>query len=118
MLLEDVVDLGNSDLYHLNRRGMAAYMGKDVSKLKAKGGGKWKYMSEADMLKYSEKFSPYRYAFLICLPCEAAGCASLITALVGRCSCGICGALKTLTSMQFKGRKSTTKLQFISEGSK
>jgi DNA-3-methyladenine glycosylase II len=41
---------------------MAAYMGKDVSKLKAKGGGKWKYMSEADMLKHSEKFAPYRYA--------------------------------------------------------
>jgi DNA-3-methyladenine glycosylase II len=40
---------------------MAAYMGKDVSKLKAKGGGKWKYMSEADMLKHSEKFAPYRY---------------------------------------------------------
>ena len=25
---------------------MAAFMGKDVKKLKAKGGGKWKYMSE------------------------------------------------------------------------
>ena len=25
-------------------------MGRDVSKLKAKGGGKWKYMSEKDML--------------------------------------------------------------------
>ncbi len=37
-------------------------MGKDVSKLKAKGGGKWKYMSEADMLKHSEKFAPYRFA--------------------------------------------------------
>lgn len=24
---------------------MAAFMGKDVGKLKAKGGGKWKYMS-------------------------------------------------------------------------
>lgn len=35
-------------------------MGKDVSKLKAKGGGKWKYMSEKDMLEMSEKFSPYR----------------------------------------------------------
>lgn len=43
-----------------NRRGMAAFMGKDVKKLKAKGGGKWKYMSEQDMLKHSEKFAPYR----------------------------------------------------------
>lgn len=39
---------------------MAALMGKDVKKLKAKGGGKWKYMSEADMLAYSGKFAPYR----------------------------------------------------------
>lgn len=36
-------------------------MGKDVAKLKAKGGGKWKYMSENDMLDLSAKFSPYRY---------------------------------------------------------
>ena len=42
------------------QRGMAAYLGKDVSKLKAKGGGKWKYMSEQDMVAYSEKFAPYR----------------------------------------------------------
>ena len=42
------------------QRGMAAYVGKDVSKLKAKGGGKWKYMSEQDMLMHSEKFAPYR----------------------------------------------------------
>lgn len=45
-----------------NRRGMAAFVGRDVSKLKAKGGGKWKYMSEKDMLDISAKFSPYRYA--------------------------------------------------------
>lgn len=38
---------------------MAALLGKDVKKLKAKG-GKWKYMSEADMLAYAEKFAPYR----------------------------------------------------------
>lgn len=44
-----------------HRRGMAAFTGKDVKKLKARGGGKWKYMSEQDMLKYSEKFAPYRY---------------------------------------------------------
>lgn len=32
------------------RRGMAAFIGKDVKKLKAKGAGKWKYMSEQDMV--------------------------------------------------------------------
>jgi DNA-3-methyladenine glycosylase II len=42
------------------QRGMAAYIGKDVSKLKAKGGGKWKYMSEKDMLDIANKFAPYR----------------------------------------------------------
>lgn len=36
-------------------------MGRDVSKLKAKGGGKFKYMSESDMLELAEKFRPYRY---------------------------------------------------------
>jgi DNA-3-methyladenine glycosylase II len=46
---------------------MAAYVGKDVSKLKAKGGGKWKYMSEEDMLKFSEKFSPYRFVSIFFL---------------------------------------------------
>ncbi|KAI9696932.1 MAG: 3-methyladenine DNA glycosylase [Candelina mexicana] len=45
------------------QRGMAAYMGKDVSKLKAKG-GKWKYMPEKDMLKHSERFAPYRSLFM------------------------------------------------------
>ena len=35
-------------------------MGRDVAKLKNKG-GKWKYMSEEDMLKISAKFAPYRY---------------------------------------------------------
>ena len=43
------------------RRGMAAYLGKDINKLKAKGGGKWKYLSEKEMLDHSAKFSPYRY---------------------------------------------------------
>ena len=42
------------------QRGMAAYAGKDVAKLKAKGSGKWKYMSEQDMLDISAKFAPYR----------------------------------------------------------
>ncbi|KAL9134175.1 MAG: hypothetical protein Q9175_004642 [Cornicularia normoerica] len=46
------------------QRGMAAFMGKDVRKLKAKGRGKWKYMSEQEMIKLSEKFAPYRSVFM------------------------------------------------------
>ncbi|KAI9883602.1 MAG: hypothetical protein M1823_004617 [Watsoniomyces obsoletus] len=46
------------------QRGMAAYLGKDVSRLKAKGGGKWKYLSEKDMLEHSAKFAPYRSLFM------------------------------------------------------
>jgi len=46
------------------QRGMASFMGKDVGKLKAKGGGNWKYMSEKDMLEGSEKFRPYRSLFM------------------------------------------------------
>lgn len=44
---------------------MAAYVGRDVNKLKAKGGGKFKYMSEKDMLEIAAPFSPYR--FVLCL---------------------------------------------------
>ena len=36
-------------------------MGRDVNKLKAKGGGKFKYMSEKEMLELAAKFAPYRY---------------------------------------------------------
>jgi DNA-3-methyladenine glycosylase II len=43
------------------RRGCAAFVGRDVSKLKGKGGGKFKYMSEKDMLELAAKFAPYRY---------------------------------------------------------
>lgn len=47
------------------QRGMAAFAGRDVAKLKAKGGGnKWKYMSEKDMLDMAEPFSPYRSVFM------------------------------------------------------
>lgn len=35
-------------------------MGRNVSKLKAKGGGKFKYMSENEMLELASKFAPYR----------------------------------------------------------
>lgn len=46
------------------RRGCATFVGRDVSKLKGKGGGKFKYMSEKDMLELAAKFAPYRYGFL------------------------------------------------------
>ncbi|KAL1633560.1 3-methyladenine DNA glycosylase [Diplodia intermedia] len=43
------------------QRGMAAWLGKDVAKLKSSGkGGKWKYLSEKEMLEHSAKFAPYR----------------------------------------------------------
>lgn len=43
------------------QRGMAHYVGRDVKKLKAKGaGGKWKYMSEKEMVEISDRFRPYR----------------------------------------------------------
>lgn len=45
------------------QRGMAAYVGKDVAKLKSKG-GKWKYMSEKEMLDISANFAPYRSLFM------------------------------------------------------
>jgi DNA-3-methyladenine glycosylase II len=46
------------------QRGMASFMGKDVGKLKTNGRGKWKYLSEKDMLEASEKFRPYRSLFM------------------------------------------------------
>ncbi|KAL3481583.1 DNA glycosylase [Aspergillus californicus] len=46
------------------QRGCAVFLGKDVSKLKAKGGGKFKYMSEKDMLELAAKFAPYRTLFM------------------------------------------------------
>ncbi|RDW57154.1 DNA-3-methyladenine glycosylase II [Aspergillus mulundensis] len=45
------------------QRGCAAFLGKDVSKLKAKG-GKFKYMSENDMLELAARFAPYRSLFM------------------------------------------------------
>lgn len=47
-------------LADFDRRGCAAFVGRDVSKLKGKGGGKFKYMSENDMLELAAKFAPYR----------------------------------------------------------
>jgi DNA-3-methyladenine glycosylase II len=46
------------------QRGVAVYAGKDVSKLKGKGGGKWKYMQEKDMLDIANRFVPYRSLFM------------------------------------------------------
>ncbi|KAE8351434.1 DNA glycosylase [Aspergillus coremiiformis] len=46
------------------QRGCAAFTGKDVSKLKAKGSGKFKYMAEKDMLELAAKFAPYRSLFM------------------------------------------------------
>ncbi|KAF1834975.1 DNA glycosylase [Decorospora gaudefroyi] len=45
------------------QRGMAVYAGRDVNKLKNKG-GKWKYMSEQEMEAMAAKFSPYRSLFM------------------------------------------------------
>ncbi|KAK1247343.1 hypothetical protein MKX07_002252 [Trichoderma sp. CBMAI-0711] len=55
----DVFSLGDLGV----QRGMAAFVGRDVAKLKNKG-GKWKYMSEQDMVELSDKFSPYRSVFM------------------------------------------------------
>ncbi|KAF9781951.1 hypothetical protein IL306_012566 [Fusarium sp. DS 682] len=56
----DVFSLGDLGV----QRGMAAFVGRDIAKLKAKGGGKWKYMSEQDMTELSNKFSPFRSLFM------------------------------------------------------
>lgn len=55
----DVFSLGDLGV----QRGMAAFVGRDVAKLKSKG-GKWKYMSEKEMREISEKFAPYRSLFM------------------------------------------------------
>lgn len=68
-------------------------MGRDVSKLKGKGGGKFKYMAEKDMLELAAKFSPYRCVSSICY-CPVV---SAYTIDLGACSCGICGELRTST---------------------
>lgn len=42
------------------QRGMAAFVGRDVNKLKNGKGGKWKYMAEKEMEEIAEKYKPYR----------------------------------------------------------
>lgn len=77
---------------------MAAWLGKDVAKLKGKG-GKWKYLSEAEMLEHSAPFAPYRYvirmmlAWVVHFECEWK-----LTIDVGVCSCGTCGNIRTRLS--------------------
>ncbi|KAI0134397.1 DNA glycosylase [Xylariales sp. AK1849] len=55
----DVFSLGDLGV----QRGMAALVGRDVAKLKNKG-GKWKYMGEKEMEEMAEKFAPYRSVFM------------------------------------------------------
>jgi len=55
----DVFSLGDLGV----QRGMAAFVGRDVAKLKSKG-GKWKYMSEKEMEEISERFRPYRSLYM------------------------------------------------------
>lgn len=56
----DVFSLGDLGV----QRGLAAFVGRDVAKLKAKGGGKWKYMGEKEMEEIAERFRPYRSLFM------------------------------------------------------
>ncbi|RPB07833.1 DNA glycosylase [Morchella conica CCBAS932] len=56
----DVFSLGDLGI----QRGQAVIAGRDVGKLKNGGKGKWKYMSEEDMIKHSEPFRPYRSLYM------------------------------------------------------
>ncbi|KAK1778903.1 DNA-3-methyladenine glycosylase [Copromyces sp. CBS 386.78] len=63
----DVFSLGDLGV----QRGMAAFVGRDVKRLKNGNGGggqtkdkKWKYMSEGEMKELSERFRPYRSLFM------------------------------------------------------
>lgn len=51
----DVFSLGDLGI----QRGVAVIQGKDVKKLKTKG-GKWKYATENEMEEFAKPFSPYR----------------------------------------------------------
>lgn len=59
---------------------MATYMGRDTSKLKAKG-GKWKYMTEQEMLSIASRFSPYRCVYLRPLLLRFRSCCGLFPLL-------------------------------------
>ncbi|EFX01134.1 DNA base-excision repair protein [Grosmannia clavigera kw1407] len=45
------------------QRGMAAFAGRNVAKLKS-GKGKWKYMKDTEMQTIAEPFRPYRSVFM------------------------------------------------------
>ncbi|KAL5361190.1 DNA glycosylase [Aspergillus floccosus] len=45
------------------QRGMAAFIGKNVAQLQRKS-GKWKYMTETEMVEMAAKFAPYRSVFM------------------------------------------------------
>ena len=45
------------------QRGMAAHAGRNVAKLRS-GKGKWKYMSEKEMVETAERFRPWRSLFM------------------------------------------------------
>lgn len=58
----DVFSLGDLGI----QRGIAVVQGKDVKKLKAKG-GKWKYATEKQMEEFAKPFSPYRSLLMLYL---------------------------------------------------
>jgi DNA-3-methyladenine glycosylase II len=51
----DVLSTGDLGI----QRGMAVWTGKNIASAKGKT-GKWKYMSEKEMLEEGEKWRPYR----------------------------------------------------------
>lgn len=95
----DVLSVGDLGV----ERGMAAYVGRDVRKLKAKG-GKRKYMSEKEMLEIAEKFSPYRYVFPFTSELlNESGCVTgLLTLFAGACLCGTCGESRRWMSTRYR----------------
>jgi DNA-3-methyladenine glycosylase II len=46
------------------QRGVAAYCGRDVKRLKTSGKGKEKYISEREMVEVAGRFRPYRWVSL------------------------------------------------------
>lgn len=88
------------------QRGMAALQGRDVGKLKNKG-GKWKYMSEKEMEEIAEKFRPYRYVV-----CKRNGF-GLTEPLLGAFSCGTLGELRTLISALWRADNVFQPVDFI-----
>lgn len=56
----DVFSVGDLGI----QRGMAAFVGRDIAKLKASKAGKWKYMGEKEMEEIAARFAPYRSVFM------------------------------------------------------